>query len=628
MMRQILFLVAALCSIAGYAQADFPEGIYSGAGVVVDGQVKINATPPMANEDATRRDYVDGLDANNVKKTGQTSQFINGDISLATGNLNIQGINIKAAPSFSGVNNVIPLYIGDTPETARSSTFYVNKPVSLTNQGWHAISDYSIVTQTTNGSAYAGFDGRPVINGPGTWLHAMAFQARPVFNGSGTIADLKGGEFLVTNSGTGTVTNGTALSIGSPQNTGGGILTNIKGIDVQNQGASNYAIYTGTGAVRLGDNTSVIGTLSATGIISGPDFSAPNTAGSGYRFFNSNSYKIYMSTATDPTYGGRFGESTSDFNMYFLMSSAINRGFVFKAGVSGLPVASIDYLGSYYGNKGVFTGTVTAASATLSTELATLGQVTTLDGQNIKQNGNSFTSAPVSIGTNNAQDVQIRRNAGVVATFGASGITLASSTYALIGNLINSIDNAASIRIGQVSGVNAETRITRTSTGSDANAALNIYYDNASATGDILNATSTNGGTSVKWGVRNDGRSYGTNAVATNDFVTNIQLTNAVKLENSQTKTASYTVVSTDYGANGYAVFYVNATSGAVTITLDTAANMLNRNVKVIKTDSSANTVTVKGNGSTNINGANTFLLTSQYSNTVISSNGTQYYIF
>ena len=49
--------------------------------------------------------------------------------------------------------------------------------------------------------------------------------------------------------------------------------------------------------------------------------------GRGVRFWDSDSYKIYMSSATDGTWGGRL--DSSDYNMYFRMTSGTTRGFVF-----------------------------------------------------------------------------------------------------------------------------------------------------------------------------------------------------------------------------------------------------------------------------------------------------------
>ena len=49
--------------------------------------------------------------------------------------------------------------------------------------------------------------------------------------------------------------------------------------------------------------------------------------GRGVRFWDNDSYKIYMSSATDGTWGGRLDDS--DYNMYFRMTGGTNRGFVF-----------------------------------------------------------------------------------------------------------------------------------------------------------------------------------------------------------------------------------------------------------------------------------------------------------
>jgi len=55
------------------------------------------------------------------------------------------------------------------------------------------------------------------------------------------------------------------------------------------------------------------------------------TAGDGnrIRFWDSDSYSIWMSSSGNGTWGGRL-DSTSDYNMYFRMSGGTNRGFVFQ----------------------------------------------------------------------------------------------------------------------------------------------------------------------------------------------------------------------------------------------------------------------------------------------------------
>lgn len=56
-------------------------------------------------------------------------------------------------------------------------------------------------------------------------------------------------------------------------------------------------------------------------------FAASN--GRGVRFWDSENYKIWMSSSSDSSWGGRL-DSTSDYNMYFRMSGGTNRGFVFQ----------------------------------------------------------------------------------------------------------------------------------------------------------------------------------------------------------------------------------------------------------------------------------------------------------
>lgn len=54
--------------------------------------------------------------------------------------------------------------------------------------------------------------------------------------------------------------------------------------------------------------------------------------GRGLRFWDSDSYKIWMSSAGSTAWGGRIsGDTTSDYNMYFRIASGTNRGFVFES---------------------------------------------------------------------------------------------------------------------------------------------------------------------------------------------------------------------------------------------------------------------------------------------------------
>lgn len=86
------------------------------------------------------------------------------------------------------------------------------------------------------------------------------------------------------------------------------------------------------------------------------------------------------------------------------------------------------------------------------------------------------------------------------------------------------------------------------------------------------------------------------------------------------TKTSNYTAVNET-------VILCNATSGAFSITLPTAASKLDWVYSIKKIDSTINTVTVDANGSETIDDALTQILQDQYSCVTIISDGTSWWI-
>lgn len=92
---------------------------------------------------------------------------------------------------------------------------------------------------------------------------------------------------------------------------------------------------------------------------------------------------------------------------------------------------------------------------------------------------------------------------------------------------------------------------------------------------------------------------------------------------NRISKTANYTITTSDYGANGTLVVGVDATAGAVTITLPSLANMSGINVRVFKTDSSGNSVTISG--AVNVNGSASYTLSTQWNSVDITGGSTVY---
>lgn len=90
---------------------------------------------------------------------------------------------------------------------------------------------------------------------------------------------------------------------------------------------------------------------------------------------------------------------------------------------------------------------------------------------------------------------------------------------------------------------------------------------------------------------------------------------------NTRTVTTATTATVTDFSVFG------NATGGAFTITLPSAASASGHIMAFKKLDASANAVTIKGNGTELIDAANTNVLSTQYANILIQSDGTQWWI-
>jgi len=93
---------------------------------------------------------------------------------------------------------------------------------------------------------------------------------------------------------------------------------------------------------------------------------------------------------------------------------------------------------------------------------------------------------------------------------------------------------------------------------------------------------------------------------------------------NTQNRSASYTVVLSDFGANGELIIRADATAGNMTITLPSALVMSGLTITVKKIDATANTVTISGSS---IDGVTTKVLAGLNVFTSIVSNGTVFSI-
>jgi len=105
-------------------------------------------------------------------------------------------------------------------------------------------------------------------------------------------------------------------------------------------------------------------------------------------------------------------------------------------------------------------------------------------------------------------------------------------------------------------------------------------------------------------------------------------LTDATKAEYYAYMTrAQYNIVTktSDYTASSGDCVLVDASSGAITITLPSPSS--NAIVNVKKIDSSTNAVTVEPNGSETIDGSNSKTIDTQYESYTFISDGTNWYI-
>jgi len=113
-----------------------------------------------------------------------------------------------------------------------------------------------------------------------------------------------------------------------------------------------------------------------------------------------------------------------------------------------------------------------------------------------------------------------------------------------------------------------------------------------------------------------------------NDKSINVGVANVAGLVNSaQTVLTPLSLTTTATLSGLQSLVFAASAGGAYTVTLPPVAASAGISLTVIKTDSAANTVTLKGNGSELINGSNTYTgLTTQYYVIKLYCDGTAWY--
>lgn len=212
-------------------------------------------------------------------------------------------------------------------------------------------------------------------------------------------------------------------------------------------------------------------------------------------------------------------------------------------------------------------------------------------------------------------------NAGVLAVTGNVGAGLTTPTYR--GEFVRASASGGQVRVGTSSSddglyflsVSAESGYICSGVNFNGSA----WLAKATAAG-----ISTFNGTSFQWYVDtglSPGGTYGpTSRMTLSGNV--LTLTVGVNVSTRSTTAATVTMVGTDE------VILASANGGAVTVNLQPAATAGNgRRLTVVKTDASANSVTLDGSGGETLNGAATKVLAAQYDRATIVCDGSAWYV-
>lgn len=739
MIKKLFILFTFIVTSLASAQADFPEGIYSGAGVVVDGQVKSNATNPVAPNDLTRKDYVDAktsfIKSNEplagAKRKGDIlygilDQYTGEEISLNKISFTpseIDGViyfQLGAEYFLRNTNGVInPKWFGAKGDGVADDLIPIQKSLS-TIAGARidfpsGIYNVSSFTNLGSNIKITGVRGGTVIKltSPNVQIFQVLYESNIsieniTFQGYYPDVTLSGGIPMpadgIVDSYADAV-NKNNISVGTGLGIQGGEKINVLNCEFRNFGAygllvgqsgrtfeygikiSNCYFHDNYIGMELRDEaeySSFTGNSFTRNQIGAYVTSGNNLFNSSH--FDKNRVGVVLYNGYNDAHG-TFSDCTFNHNaLYGLITSGITNGEAFEG--------CQFWFGNIYLNnsRGInISGGIIGVSSVL-VEGSNSGQNqiqgVCFHGANINENWNGSTSNIITKDNFNkdGSDATLLNNWNRKD----NGSNIAASVFKLRGKTntdkqalfnLNTTDNYFEIQAIELGVQNMNFIAQRqggnmiVGTGTDNNNKFQVY-GGASVSSAPVNPTDvfrkvdfdTSDANNIKQGGNNfgttsmliGGQGAGTvqimqgftpfmvtDATSTtlNRASTNISgnlvmsgpsTTSRIKrsdgtdyiLDGVNSITSNTTLTGTSFGGNGEAIVYVNATSAAITLTLPTPSDMAGRTVRVIKTDSSVNSVTVKGNGTTNINGSNTYTLTSQYQNATVKTNNTQYYLF
>jgi len=328
----------------------------------------------------------------------------------------------------------------------------------------------------------------------------------------------------------------------------------------------------------------------------------------------------YVDLTTNQNVGGT--KTMTANNFYIDGSVGTQKMFGFSGADTNPNFKGVyDFDGGYSGfqsgtNKGVQVFGYWGVTIQGNTQQATPNTLATITGATTD---NSLTVLQT---TSNAPIMEIKAASGISANY------LNISTSAGTGNIFNINSSGNATLAGSLNGItftNSGTKTLNLASGSSliTSGAFSTTLTSTANTTVTFPTTGTLYGTAtgsitsaqLLASLSNE-TGTGVAVFGTSPTITTPNLTYAIA-----NKTTTYTVVLTDYTLTG------DATTASFTMTLPTAASSTGKIFSFKKIDSSANTVTIKGNGAELIDGTNTKVITTQYGGFTLQSNGTVWYI-
>ena len=269
--------------------------------------------------------------------------------SSLTGTVNIEGGTISGNVTVGGATGITlkpstkEILVGSAGKITAGSNILTNSAFTFASGTIALGTKFSVAVDGTMTATGANVSGTATLTGGSvgsisigsTGIHIGGLGSDTTgfsLNSNGSVY-IKNGNFT----GAVTITSGSLSNVSVAGTvTAGSCTISNSGITLS-QGSINL----GSSFVVASDGTATLSNVTFNNTLNvSTDISVASANGRGINF--GGTAKIYKSSSTDSTWGGRL-DSTSDQNMYFNITGGTNRGFVFK---TTSPVAQIDASGN------------------------------------------------------------------------------------------------------------------------------------------------------------------------------------------------------------------------------------------------------------------------------------------